>query len=223
MDALSDGSTARAHTPSLADRLREARNVAGRLLVVPMLLPFLVSRAIEKDLILSDVRRWVELEELGIESPRTGLLHLLFFYREFRSLYYYRAKQGGTMQKVIVGATKILYKEPSWIAVRPRRLGRSLFIQHGVGANINGESIGDNCFINQQATIGYGNGPRLPRIGNNVHVSAGARVLGDVTVGDNVIIGANAVVTKNVPPNCTVVGVPAYIVRRDGVRVNQPL
>jgi serine O-acetyltransferase len=47
--------------------------------------------------------------------------------------------------------------------------------------------------------------------------------LGEITIGDHVEIGANAVVVKNVPPNCTVVGVPAYIIRRDGKRVNEPL
>ena len=90
-------------------------------------------------------------------------------------------------------------------------------------ANVNGESIGANCRVNQQVTIGFRNGPRLPRIGDNVHIAAGARVLGDLTVGDNVIIGANAVVTKDVPSNCTVVGVPAYIVKRDGERVHEAL
>ena len=58
---------------------------------------------------------------------------------------------------------------------------------------------------------------------DNVSVKAGAIVLGDITIGDNAVVGAGAVVMKSVPPNCTVVGVPAYVVRRDGVDVREDL
>jgi serine O-acetyltransferase len=60
-------------------------------------------------------------------------------------------------------------------------------------------------------------------IGDNVRIGAGAKVLGGITLGDNVSVGANAVVVKDVPPNCVVVGVPAYIVKRDGKRVRESL
>ncbi|MDR2010191.1 MAG: serine O-acetyltransferase [Bacteroidales bacterium] len=62
-----------------------------------------------------------------------------------------------------------------------------------------------------------------PTIGNNVKIYAGAKLIGGIKVGDNVKIGANAVVVKDVPDNCTVVGVPAYIVRRDGVSIKENL
>jgi len=102
-------------------------------------------------------------------------------------------------------------------------IGPGLFIQHGFSTVIACDRIGENCWINQQVTIGYSNDTDCPVIGNNVRIAAGAKVFGKITVGDNSIIGANAVVCKNVPPNCTVVGVPAYIVRRDGVKVKEPL
>ena len=98
-----------------------------------------------------------------------------------------------------------------------------LFIQHGFATIIAAKSIGANCWINQQVTIGYSNNSDAPTIGNGVSISAGAKVLGDVTIGDYSKIGANAVVVKNVPANCTVVGVPAYIVKQDGVKVQKPL
>ena len=60
-------------------------------------------------------------------------------------------------------------------------------------------------------------------LGDRVQVGVGARVLGGITIGDGAIIGANAVVVKDVPPNCVVAGVPARIIRRDGVRVDEPL
>ena len=189
--------------------------------VSPMLIPLSVSG--EKELVFSDVRRWVELEELETASDTAALLYVLCFFKEFRALYYYRLKQGGIVATILVVLCKLVYRQPSWLVVRPKRLGPGFFISHGVGTNVNGESIGANCRVNQQVTIGFRNGPRLPRIGDNVHIAAGARVLGDLTVGDNVIIGANAVVTKDVPSNCTVVGVPAYIVKRDGERVHEAL
>jgi serine O-acetyltransferase len=188
--------------------------------VSPMLMPFVLSS--ERELIRSDVRKWVDVLETEISSDVPALLYFLCFYKEFRSLYYYRLKQGGVLAAVLVTIFKLVYRQPSWLLVCPEKLGPGFFIGHGVGSGIGGE-IGANCRVNQQVTIGFASGNRLPRIGNNVTIAAGARILGDVTIGDNVVVGANAVVTKNVPPNCTVVGVPAYIIKRDGVRVREEL
>ena len=91
------------------------------------------------------------------------------------------------------------------------KIGKNLFIDHGMGVVI-GETaeIGDNCTIYQGATLG-GTGKehnkRHPTLGDNVVVGAGARVLGNITVGNNVKIGANSVVLKDIPDDCTVVGV----------------
>lgn len=78
----------------------------------------------------------------------------------------------------------------------------------------------ENCRILQQVTIGY-NKDMKPTLGNNVY--AGAKVIGGIYIGNNVVIGANAVVTKDVPDNFTVVGIPAIIVRRYETRVNNKL
>jgi len=98
------------------------------------------------------------------------------------------------------------------------KIGKNLFIDHGHGVVIGETSvIGDNCTIYQNATLG-GTGKehnkRHPTLGNNVVVGAGAKVLGNIVVGDNVKIGANTVVLKDVPPNCTVVGVGRVINRK---------
>ena len=100
------------------------------------------------------------------------------------------------------------------------RIGKGFFIDHGNGVVI-GETtiIGDNVTIYQGVTLGgtgKDTGKRHPTIGNNVTIGAGAKVLGPFTVGDNSKIGASAVVLKEVPPNCTVVGNPGRIVRRKG-------
>ncbi|MBR5223540.1 MAG: serine O-acetyltransferase [Clostridia bacterium] len=102
-------------------------------------------------------------------------------------------------------------------------IGRRLVIDHGVGIVI-GETteIGDDVLIYQGVTLGGTGkdvGKRHPTIGNNVMISAGAKVLGPFKIGDNSRVAAGAVVLNEVPPNSTVVGVPARIVKQDGKRV----
>lgn len=96
-------------------------------------------------------------------------------------------------------------------------LGQSFFIDHGMGVVI-GETteIGDNVTIYQGVTLGgtgKEQGKRHPTIGNHVIIGAGAKVLGGITIGDNVKVGANSVVLKNVPDNSTVVGIPGRILQ----------
>lgn len=105
------------------------------------------------------------------------------------------------------------------------KIGRRLFIDHGMGVII-GETtvIGDDCTIYQGVTLGgtgKDTGKRHPTLGNNVMVGSGAKILGPFTVGNNSKIAAGAVVLSEVPPNSTCVGVPARIVKREGVKVNQ--
>lgn len=102
-------------------------------------------------------------------------------------------------------------------------IGKGLFIDHGHGVVI-GETaiIGDNVTLYQGVTLGgtgKEKGKRHPTIGDNVMISAGAKILGSFTVGENSKIGAGSVVLAEVPPNSTVVGVPGKVVKRDNVRV----
>ncbi len=102
-------------------------------------------------------------------------------------------------------------------------IGDRFFIDHGTGVVI-GETteIGDDCTIYQGVTLGgtgKDQGKRHPTLGNHVMVGAGAKVLGPITIGNNVRIAAGAVVLTDIPDNCTAVGIPARVVRRDGERV----
>lgn len=99
-------------------------------------------------------------------------------------------------------------------------IGSGFYIGHFGGIVVNGHSkIGENCNISQGVTIGQANRGRnkgFPIIGDNVHIGPGAKIIGAIKVGNNVAIGANCVVTKDVPDNAVVVGVPGKIISNKG-------
>ncbi len=102
-------------------------------------------------------------------------------------------------------------------------IGKGFFIDHGSGVII-GETtvIGDNVTLYQGVTLGgtgKETGKRHPTLCDNVMVSAGAKIIGSFTIGENSKIGAGSVVIEEVPPNCTVVGVPGRIVKRDNMKI----
>ena len=107
------------------------------------------------------------------------------------------------------------------------RIGGSFFIDHGMGVVIGETSvIGDNVTIYQGVTLGgtgKETGKRHPTLGDNIVVGTGAKILGNITVGNNSYIGANAVVLKSVPPNSTVVGVPGHVTKQDGEKIDKKL
>ncbi|NLW24057.1 MAG: serine O-acetyltransferase [Clostridia bacterium] len=146
-------------------------------------------------------------------------LHALWFYRV--SHYFYKKKW-----YVLARFISQLGRFFTQIEIHPgAKIGEGLFIDHGAGVVI-GETaeIGDNVTIYQGVTLGgtgKEKGKRHPTIGNNVVISAGAKVLGSFKVGDNVKIGAGSVVLKEVPPNSTVVGVPGRVVVKDGVSLKK--
>lgn len=102
-------------------------------------------------------------------------------------------------------------------------IGRRFVIDHGMGIVV-GETtiIGDDCQLYQGVTLGgtgKDRGKRHPTLGNGVVVGVGASVLGNITLGDNVKVGGGAVVVRDVPADCTVVGVPGHVTTRGGARV----
>ncbi len=104
-------------------------------------------------------------------------------------------------------------------------IGRRFFIDHGMGIVI-GETaiVGDDVLLYHQVTLGgtsLERTKRHPTLGNGVLVGMGAKILGPITIGDYCKIGANAVVNKDIPAHCTVVGIPGRIVRRDGERIEE--
>lgn len=150
-------------------------------------------------------------------------VHAMFFYRIthflWKSHFYFLARFLSQFARFLTG-----------IEIHPgATIGKRFFIDHGMGVVI-GETtiIGDDCILYQGVTLGgVGTGEhkvkRHPTLRDNVMISSGARIIGDVTIGDNSIVGASSVVLKDVPANCTVIGIPGRIVKKDGVRVDMEL
>lgn len=144
---------------------------------------------------------------------------LFLAYPEFRSVFFYRVR----VRSVIRGLLRRIYPPQVTLYLRTPSIGPGLFIQHGFATTVGARRIGKNCWINQQVTIGYRDKTGRPTIGDDVTINTGAIVIGDISIGDRAVIGAGAVVVKSVPPDCTVVGVPAHIVRRKGTSVKEEL
>ena len=163
--------------------------------------------------------------EIEIVKERDPAIHLpveVFLYPSFKVMISYRVAHRLY--------SKGHYFLARWVSQRAARktgieihpgaqIGEGLFIDHGNGVII-GETtiIGNNVTLYQGVTLGgtgKEHGKRHPTIEDNVMISAGAKVLGSFTVGRNSKIGAGSVVLEEVPPNCTVVGVPGRIVKRD--------
>lgn len=209
-------------------KMKTARTIISLLQVPRGILHILLLRmSPAKAVMEKDVERWLHVTDCPGQStlPKwRGLVWLLWKWPPFRNLFYYRiAGEERISSRVLLELAKFLYWPMNTLYISTPTIGAGLFIQHGASTIISARSIGQNCWINQQVTIGYSNPGARPTIGNNVTVTAGAKVFGDIVIGDNSIIGANAVVFKDVPPNCTVVGVPAYIVKCDGKKVRRPL
>ena len=170
-------------------------------------------------------------EEIRIIKERDPAIHSnleVFLYPSFKVMLHYRLAHKLYLKRHYFLARYISQRavRKTGIEIHPgAQIGKGLFIDHGHGVII-GETtiIGDNVTLYQGVTLGgtgKEHGKRHPTIGNNVMISAGAKVLGSFTIGDNSKIGAGSVVLEEVPPNSTVVGVPGRVVKRDNVALPQ--
>lgn len=178
--------------------------------------------------IVMGIVRFVK-EEIRVIKERDPAIHSsmeVFLYPSFKAMIYYRISHKLYEGKHYFLARWVSQKgaHKTGIEIHPgAKIGKGLFIDHGHGVII-GETavIGDNVTLYQGVTLGgtgKEHGKRHPTLGNNVMVSAGAKVLGSFTIGENSKIGAGSVVLAEVPSNSTVVGVPGRVVKRDNVSV----
>lgn len=130
--------------------------------------------------------------------------------RVFRNLFYYRLGE-----YVSVFIKWMLPPDPTLHIWCPQ-IGPGAHFEHNYATYLNAESIGSNLYCLQLVTLGNDAKMRRPTIGNDVKIFTGATIFGGITIGNHVTIGAGSVVSKDVPDNCTVIGNPAYIVKKDG-------
>ena len=137
--------------------------------------------------------------------------------RVFRNLFYYRL---GEYVSVFI---KWLLPPERTLTIWCPEIGEGCHFEHNYATYLNAERIGRDFYCLHLVTLGNDSQGQRPVIGDGVSIYTGATVFGGIHIGDNVTIGAGAVVSKDVPANCTVVGNPAVIVRKDGERVNSKL
>ena len=167
-----------------------------------------------------------EIEVIRERDPAIKSTMEVFLYPSFKVMLHYRVAHKLYLKKHYFLARWISQRavRKTGIEIHPgATIGKGLFIDHGSGVIIGETAIlGNNVTLYQGVTLGgtgKEKGKRHPTLEDNVMVSAGAKVIGSFTVGKNSKIGAGSVVIEEVPPNCTVVGVPARVVRQDGKKV----
>ena len=178
---------------------------------IPVYLCVLCSK--QNGLIKKDIARWNEIDQI-----KFGLFESLNWYmtykKEFRNLIQHRLKNPSRSFTAWVhfAIARILWKPIESLYIYTEDIGGGLYIQHGFSTIITAKKIGENCRIYQQVTIGYKNGECPPVLEDNVAVTCGAKVLGNITMHSGSLAAAGAVVVKDVPENAIVAGVPAKII-----------
>ena len=167
-----------------------------------------------------------EIQVIRERDPAIKSNMEVFLYSSFKAILHYRIAHKLYLKKHYFLARWVSQRaaRKTGIEIHPgATIGKGLFIDHGSGVII-GETaeLGDNITLYQGVTLGgtgKEQGKRHPTLKDNVMVSAGAKVLGSFTIGENSKIGAGSVVLKEVPPNCTVVGVPGRVVKMNDEKI----
>jgi len=195
-------------------------------LLLQILLILVVIAAIKSILVAIFFREDIKAAQRRDPAAK-GFFEILFLYQGLRALINYRVSHFFYKIRFFFLARLLsqISRHFTGIEIHPgAQIGKRFFIDHGMGVVI-GETaiIGDDVLLYQGVTLGgtgLEKGKRHPTIGNNVVIGAGAKVLGNIIVGDNSYIGSNAVVIKDIPHNSTVVGVPGRITKQDGRKMD---
>ena len=202
--------------------IRRIRGILSIILVWRNLPAFVMYAFSDRQTIKEDLGR--EIQYMPFNNP--GLLALnfaLLFIKPFRSVFRYRTVQ----QKPWLALF-------SWLLPRPLpgieidgQIEGGVLLYHKMGCVLSPHKAGKNLTVSQGVTVGKGNrsenGFNAPVIGDNVQLCTNAVVFGGINIGNNVIVGAGTVLNKSVPDNCTVVGNPAHIVRKNGEKCFEEL
>ncbi len=132
-------------------------------------------------------------------------------HRPFRSIFYERLRGTGAAHRILALALSVFYKGQIALFISCDDIGPGLTLRHGFATIITARTIGADCAVGQQVTIGYDDRGGAPVLGDRVRVGANAVVIGPITVGDDAVVGAGAVVVRDVPQGAVVGGVPARV------------
>lgn len=187
-------------------------------------LKVLVLRSHARELIERDAARWVKMTDgsRSVHIASENLYWLLYTenIEEFRNFLYYRiGSPSSFLDRFLLSLSRIFFKPLETLLIASPEIGSGFYIRHGHSTLIEAEKIGENCLVFQDVVIGHKNElDDRPILGNYVHVSGGAKVLGRISIGDHAVIAANSVVTKDMPPNSLALGIPARIIKDAGNR-----
>ncbi len=164
-------------------------------------------------LILEDLNRYKLKRKIRLDGILL-FIHCMIYIKYFRNIFYYRIKP---YDKLI----NFIFKEDKTLIIRAKEIKGGLYFDHPFSTILNAQYIGSNCLIRHSTTLGNKNydPEQTPIIKDNVDIGAGVIIIGKIIIGNNCVIGAGSVVTKDVPDNCIVVGNPGRIIYKEGVRV----
>lgn len=157
-----------------------------------------------------DVQRFVQ-PRLDLPVSSVGARDLLraCAHRPFRTVLYTRMRYAGLAGRAVQRVLRAAYRGQILLEVDADEIGPGLFMWHGYATVVHAVRIGADCQFGHMVTVGYSDKGGPPTLGDRVRIAPGAMVLGPVTIGDDAVVGANAVVVADVPPATVVGGVPA--------------
>ena len=185
------------------------------ILNIPRLIPAMIVLLFFRKKCEEDIR--VNQEWHSCRLPLfVAFCWLMVYAKWFRNLFYYRIGRWKYLISFLAPPVSTLFIHTY------AKIGKGCLVVHPYATTVNAKSVGDYFTVKNNVTIGENKGG-IPVIGNHVTINVNSVVLGNITIGDNVVVGAGTVLMKSVPDNCVVVGNPAYILKRDGVLVNEKL
>ncbi len=193
----------------MAPQFCRVRMALSALRLVPHIAVLLASPRYK--ILQADLAHWAAIlrpmPPVTTKQYVAAFIYFMTFNREFRNLFYLRA---GRWSRLL----GILCPKLGSLDIAASHIGPALFIQHGEGTYVSARRIGANCWIGRQVVVGYSAENHFPTIGDNVRIYAGAKIVGNITIGDGATIGLNTVITDNVPAGATMLGVPGRVIWR---------